>query len=430
MASYTPRVKEILRAHGCYFERPGRGDHEIWYSAITRRRFPVDGKGRLLLVMELIYCPNCGKRLGFKRALGFGTLFMVLLTFGLWLLVIPFYPARCMNCGMTRRSASWENLKHNPGRAVTTLSVIVGLVLLAIFLRPSDPAPPVATPQSAQMPRIPSAAAPETVQPSAPIISLHEQRLADLKKKREGLELRGAIEREVAKKIARDAMNLSLQPYPDPDERQFLMESMDKEEQRITQLMEQIKAIEAEIAKEEQPPDHEPTSVSEPPELAPQATRPAEPTPAAAFVSPATSDASPPYPKVGDGKINQRDGPLFAFVGTVTNLTNPRRQITAPIRMAFDPAGTCTLTVWPPLIGSGTCTLTQYDERSGHIEIASKGAANILWSGTVKGEIASGTYRVEVTAEPGLFWLTIEHPGSSLAAISRALAAAAKGPAQ
>jgi hypothetical protein len=44
MVSYTPRVKEILRAHGCHFERPGRGDYEIWYSAITRRRFPVDGK--------------------------------------------------------------------------------------------------------------------------------------------------------------------------------------------------------------------------------------------------------------------------------------------------------------------------------------------------------------------------------------------------
>jgi hypothetical protein len=25
MATYTPKLKEILRAHGCYFERPGRG---------------------------------------------------------------------------------------------------------------------------------------------------------------------------------------------------------------------------------------------------------------------------------------------------------------------------------------------------------------------------------------------------------------------
>jgi len=45
MASYTPSVKDVLRANGCHFERPGKGDHEmIWYSPITKRRFPVDGK--------------------------------------------------------------------------------------------------------------------------------------------------------------------------------------------------------------------------------------------------------------------------------------------------------------------------------------------------------------------------------------------------
>jgi hypothetical protein len=55
--------------------------------------------------MQMIQCPNCGKLTGFKRALGFGTFFMVLITLGLWLLVIPFYPARCINCGLTRHSA-------------------------------------------------------------------------------------------------------------------------------------------------------------------------------------------------------------------------------------------------------------------------------------------------------------------------------------
>lgn len=44
MASFTPRLKEILRAHGSHFDRAGRGDHEIWYSPITDRRFPVDNK--------------------------------------------------------------------------------------------------------------------------------------------------------------------------------------------------------------------------------------------------------------------------------------------------------------------------------------------------------------------------------------------------
>ncbi len=40
--SLTPELKRLLAAAGCTFERPGKGDHEIWYSPITKRRFPVD----------------------------------------------------------------------------------------------------------------------------------------------------------------------------------------------------------------------------------------------------------------------------------------------------------------------------------------------------------------------------------------------------
>ncbi len=42
--NYTPRVTELLRAAGCRFERHGKGDHDIWYSPITNRRFMVDGR--------------------------------------------------------------------------------------------------------------------------------------------------------------------------------------------------------------------------------------------------------------------------------------------------------------------------------------------------------------------------------------------------
>lgn len=42
-SSYTSRVKKILLANGCFFERQGKGDHEIWYSPISVRRFVVDG---------------------------------------------------------------------------------------------------------------------------------------------------------------------------------------------------------------------------------------------------------------------------------------------------------------------------------------------------------------------------------------------------
>jgi hypothetical protein len=82
--------------------------------------------------MEMIFCPNCGKPSGFKRALGFGTLFMVVITFGLWLLVVPFYTPRCINCGLTRTSAFWENLRTDPRKAVT-LSSVVAIVLCVLL---------------------------------------------------------------------------------------------------------------------------------------------------------------------------------------------------------------------------------------------------------------------------------------------------------
>ena len=42
MADYTPKLKQVLREAGCAFERPGKGDHEIWFSPITGIRFVVD----------------------------------------------------------------------------------------------------------------------------------------------------------------------------------------------------------------------------------------------------------------------------------------------------------------------------------------------------------------------------------------------------
>jgi hypothetical protein len=42
MASYTPRVKDYLLKNKCRYDRPGKGDHEIRYSPINGRKFPVD----------------------------------------------------------------------------------------------------------------------------------------------------------------------------------------------------------------------------------------------------------------------------------------------------------------------------------------------------------------------------------------------------
>jgi len=42
--NYTPQLIKIFDKAGCTFERQGKGDHEIWYSPISGKRFPVDSK--------------------------------------------------------------------------------------------------------------------------------------------------------------------------------------------------------------------------------------------------------------------------------------------------------------------------------------------------------------------------------------------------
>ena len=43
MADYTKDVIRLLSQNSCTFIRHGKGDHDIWYSPITQRRFTVDG---------------------------------------------------------------------------------------------------------------------------------------------------------------------------------------------------------------------------------------------------------------------------------------------------------------------------------------------------------------------------------------------------
>jgi len=42
MSGFTSELKRILREAGCYLDRQGKGDHEIWFSPKTNRKFPVD----------------------------------------------------------------------------------------------------------------------------------------------------------------------------------------------------------------------------------------------------------------------------------------------------------------------------------------------------------------------------------------------------
>ena len=44
MASFTRGLKRRLREAGCRLVRQGRGDHEIWFSPVSGKHFPVDGE--------------------------------------------------------------------------------------------------------------------------------------------------------------------------------------------------------------------------------------------------------------------------------------------------------------------------------------------------------------------------------------------------
>ena len=54
----------------------------------------------------MMFCTSCDRTMGFKRALGWGTYFAIVLTGGLWLLSIPFYPKRCVVCGTPKGGLS------------------------------------------------------------------------------------------------------------------------------------------------------------------------------------------------------------------------------------------------------------------------------------------------------------------------------------
>ena len=42
MADLRRDLVKVLLGAGCVFVRHGRGDHDMWYSPITDRNFPVD----------------------------------------------------------------------------------------------------------------------------------------------------------------------------------------------------------------------------------------------------------------------------------------------------------------------------------------------------------------------------------------------------
>jgi hypothetical protein len=148
--------------------------------------------------------------------------------------------------------------------------------------------------RSSDKPKSNPASTPAPASTLAPV-NQHEQRLAELRKKRDSLAVSTAIDIELGRNLARDAMKLSMEPFPDPDERQFLIEKMDEQRRRAAESLEQLNLVNTEIAKEEgqQQPNSKPTSAPEPPSQA--AGQPAD-TPQAIVAPPSNTESSPPAP--------------------------------------------------------------------------------------------------------------------------------------
>jgi hypothetical protein len=83
--------------------------------------------------MNFRNCDYCKKETAHKRVIGIGTFIAVILTLGLWLLVIPFYPARCIHCGTAKWSAIDIKWPENQDRALG-YSVIIGTLFLLMLV--------------------------------------------------------------------------------------------------------------------------------------------------------------------------------------------------------------------------------------------------------------------------------------------------------
>jgi hypothetical protein len=110
--------------------------------------------------MRMRYCGNCEKETGHKRALGLGTMLAIILTLGLWLLVLPLYPTRCIVCGNAKRTAidspKWmaspsekdydEKMKNRLIGYLVMVGVAITIIVIGIvFNKPSKKAPQVQT---------------------------------------------------------------------------------------------------------------------------------------------------------------------------------------------------------------------------------------------------------------------------------------------
>jgi len=75
--------------------------------------------------MTAKHCSSCGRVTGHKRSLGAGTIIALVLTGGFWLFALPFYPQRCVVCGL---SGAGTESNASSSRVVILLVVLLAIV--------------------------------------------------------------------------------------------------------------------------------------------------------------------------------------------------------------------------------------------------------------------------------------------------------------
>ncbi len=103
---------------------------------------PSRARGNTPIVSR--FCQSCQRVTGHKRALGWGTFFASVVTLGVWLLAIPFYPKRCVICGaLASQQPDSEKVPPRPRSVRVTLGVLALLVVSIIFawsrIQPPEP---------------------------------------------------------------------------------------------------------------------------------------------------------------------------------------------------------------------------------------------------------------------------------------------------
>lgn len=111
---------------------------------------------------------------------------MVLITFGLWLFLIPFYPVRCINCGLTRSSAHWENASRGGKIFIVCVWVCIVIFVVHTMREGASPQPtaeqastaetqtsalptqPIEQPANSSQPVVAPLSPPEASQPMVP----------------------------------------------------------------------------------------------------------------------------------------------------------------------------------------------------------------------------------------------------------------------